>query len=79
MAEALDLVTRDVLLAATTVQYANGKASQSAIISGDNLTLVELRKAVKTLKRANAKPVEDDKFVAIVHPIYLGPRLAMAA
>ncbi len=68
MAEALDLVTRDVLLAATNVQYANGRASQSAVVSGDFLTLTELRKAVKTLKRANAKPAEDGKFVAIVHP-----------
>ena len=68
MAELLDLVTRDVLIAATTVQYANGRASQSAIVSGDFLTLTELRKAIRTLKNNNAQPAEDGKFVAIVHP-----------
>jgi N4-gp56 family major capsid protein len=68
MTELLDLVTRDVLLAATNIQYANGKANSSAIVSGDFLTLVELRKAKKTLKRANAKPVEQGKFVVLGHP-----------
>ncbi len=68
MTELLDLVTRDILIAATNVQYANGRASQSAVISGDFLTLVELRKAKKTLKRQNAQPVEDGKFPVIGHP-----------
>jgi len=68
MSELLDLVTRDVLVASTTLQYANGRANPSLLVSGDFLTLLELRKAVKTLKRNNAKPAEDGKFVAIVHP-----------
>jgi N4-gp56 family major capsid protein len=51
------------------VQYANGKASQSAVISGDFMTLLEIRKAVKTLKRANAKPVPaaGNRFPLLVH------------
>ena len=68
MTELLDLITRDILVAATTIQYANGRASASAVISGDFLNLVELRKAKKTLKRANAKPSEDGKFVVLGHP-----------
>lgn len=68
MTELLDIVTRDVLLAATTIQYANAKASASAIISGDFINLLEFRKAVRTLKGKNAKPVEDGKFVALVNP-----------
>jgi N4-gp56 family major capsid protein len=68
MTELLDIVTRDVLVAATNVQYANGRASSSAVVSGDFLTLVELRKAKRTLKRNNAKAVEDGKFVVIGHP-----------
>ncbi len=68
MSELLELVTRDVLLAATNIQYANGKSSVSGVISGDYLTLVELRKAKRTLKDANAQPVEDGKYVALVHP-----------
>lgn len=67
MTELLDLVTRDVLLAATNIQYANGRTSSSAIISGDFLNLSELRKAKRTLKRANAKPI-DGKFPVIAHP-----------
>ncbi len=67
MTELLDLVTRDILLAATNIQYANGRASASAIVSGDFLNLTELRKAKRTLKRANAKPI-DGKFVVIAHP-----------
>lgn len=68
MGECMELVTRDVLIAATNIQYANGRASASAIVSGDFLNLTELRKAKRTLKRANADPVEDGKFVVIAHP-----------
>jgi len=68
MTDLLDLVTRDVLLGATNLQYANGRASASAVISGDFLNLTELRKAKRTLKRANAEPVEDGKYVVLVHP-----------
>ncbi len=68
MTELLDLVTRDVLLSATNLQYANGRASASAIVSGDFLNLLELRKSKRTLLRANAEPVEDGKFVVLVHP-----------
>ena len=65
MTELLDLRTRDVLLAATNIQYANGRASASAVVSGDFLNLVELRKAKRTLKRSNAEPVEDGKFIVL--------------
>lgn len=68
MHECLDLVTRDVLVAATNIQYANGRAERSLVISGDFLTLVELRKAKRTLKRANAEPIEDGKYVVLGHP-----------
>lgn len=68
MPELLDLVTRDVIIAGTTIQYANGRASQSAIVSGDFLNLVELRKARRTLADANAEPAEAGKWVVIAHP-----------
>lgn len=68
MGELLELVTRDVLLGATNIQYANGRASASAIVSGDFLNLSELRKAKRVLKRANAEPLEEGKFVVIAHP-----------
>lgn len=68
MSELLEIVTRDVLLSATNLQYANGKDSPSGVISGDFLNLVELRKAKRTLKAKNAKPVEDGKYVVLAHP-----------
>ncbi len=40
----------------------------AAVISGDFLNLMELRKAKRTLKDNNAKPVEDGKYVVLVHP-----------
>ena len=67
MTELLDLVTRDVLLGATTIQYANGRAESSLVISGDFLNLSELRKAKRTLKRANAKPI-NGRYPVIGHP-----------
>jgi N4-gp56 family major capsid protein len=68
MAELLDLVTRDLLLTTGNIQYANAKASQSLVISGDNMTLVEIRKGVRTVKRANVSPVLDGRFALLVHP-----------
>lgn len=66
--DTLDQVTRDILAAGTTVQYANGRASRVTVAAGDNLTVLEIRKAVRTLKRNKAKPIEGGDFVAIVEP-----------
>lgn len=68
MTECLDLITRDELLTTTNLQYANGRASVSAVISGDFLNLVELRKAKRTMKRTNTKPLADGNFAVIGHP-----------
>jgi len=64
----LDIITRDVLAAGTTVQYANGRTSRSEITATDLLTVDEVRKAVRTLKRNNVKPVDGRNYVAIVEP-----------
>jgi N4-gp56 family major capsid protein len=42
--------------------------SRITVAAGDNLTVLEIRKAVRTLKRAKAKPVDGGDFVAIVEP-----------
>lgn len=70
MVEALDLFTRDVLVAGTNVQYASTALSRGAVGSGMNLNLAELREAKRTLHALNAKPVpkEDGKFVVAAHP-----------
>ena len=73
MRDALDLVTRDVLVAGTNVQYASVAATRggaSGVGSGMILNLVELRKAKRTLKQNNARPIssEGNKFVVVCHP-----------
>ena len=67
-AQTLDVIARDIILAGTSVQYANGRASRATIAAGDNLTVTEIRKARRTLKRANIKPVAGSDYIAIVEP-----------
>lgn len=66
--DTLDQVVRDILVAGTTVQYAAGRVSRVTVAAGDNLTVNEVRKAVRTLKRNNAKPLDGGDYVAIVEP-----------
>ncbi|UVI31212.1 N4-gp56 family major capsid protein [Paenibacillus spongiae] len=66
--DTLDKVCRDIIASGTSVQYANGKVSRVTVAAGDNLTVVEIRKAVRTLKRNNVKPLEGGDYVAIVEP-----------
>ena len=52
---AVEWVTRDAMNAGTNVQYANGKTARDALTAADKLTTVEIRKAVRTLKKNKAK------------------------
>ena len=64
----LDTVVREVLNGGTNVQYHEGeRASRSAIIATDTLTVKAVRAAVRTLKRQNAETI-DGSFVGIIHP-----------
>lgn len=63
----LDTVTREVINAGTNVQYAGGATARSAITAANVLNVMEVMKAVATLKGQNAKPV-GDSFVAVLHP-----------
>lgn len=70
MKDALDLLTRDVLMAGTNVQYASIAATRggaSGVGSGMFLNLAELREAIRTLKRNNVPPIAGNKYVAIGH------------
>ena len=51
----IEWVTRDAMIATTNVQYANGRTDRSEIESGDVLTVEEIRKAVRTLKKNKAR------------------------
>lgn len=66
--DTIDQLTRDVLAAGTNVQYAAGRVSRVTVAAGDNLTVTEIRKAVRTLKRNKARPIGNKAYIAIVEP-----------
>ena len=64
----MDTVTREIINAGTNVQYGDGTvASRSALTAANKLTVLAIRKAVRTLKRENA-PMINGNYVAIIHP-----------
>ena len=68
---ALDWITRDAMAGGTTIQYAGGRSARNALESTDKLTTLEIRKAVRTLKKNKARPFKrngKDYFIAIVSP-----------
>ena len=73
MAEGLDVVVRDGLSSATTIQYADtatvvGTSGAGAVGSGGFLDAAELREMRRTLRRNGARPVVDGKYVVFIHP-----------
>ena len=52
----IEWVTRDAMCQSTNVQYANGAANRLALTGSDKLTVNEIRKAVRTLKKNKARP-----------------------
>jgi len=54
----LERVTRNAMCAGTNVQYANGRTSRLTIVAGDKLTVLEIRRAARTLKKGDAKMFE---------------------
>lgn len=63
----IDTVVKDIIAAGTNVLYANG-TSTAEVGAANVFTSTIARKAVRALRRANAKPLEGGYFVAIVHP-----------
>lgn len=51
----LDMIVRDAMSATTNIQYAGGQASDDTITATQKLTVGEIRKAVRTLKKAKAR------------------------
>lgn len=51
----IEWVTRDAMCATTNVQYANGKTKRADLTAADKLTVNEVRKAVRTLKKNKAR------------------------
>lgn len=61
----IDTITRDKVYEGTNLQFAGGGSAASKTAK---LTSAEIMKAVRTLKSANAKPMEDGYFVGIIDP-----------
>lgn len=66
-ADTLNRVVRGILFAGTSVQYANGRVSRVTVAAGDVLTVLEIRKAVRSLKRNKARPLDGRNYVAFVN------------
>ena len=72
----VEWITRDAMCAGTNVQYANGKTNRLSLEAGDKLTVTEIRKAVRSLKKAKARmfnnmdggPLRKPHFVCICSP-----------
>ena len=66
-ARSVDVLVREELATCTNVIYANGKTSRAALADTDKITSKELRKAVRTLKKARAQTF-NGWYIAIVGP-----------
>lgn len=66
-AETLDELHRAVLVAGTTVQYANNAVGRSALVATDIMTVAEIREAVLTLRINRARKI-NGYYHAIIHP-----------
>ena len=66
-----DTITRDILQAGTNVMFADhggdGNDERTDLGADDVLTIEDIKKAVRQLKRVNAENIQGN-FVAIVHP-----------
>jgi len=73
MAQVMDnLIQVAAVKAATNRRYSNaasgGTTTHATIAQGDIITETEIRKVVRDLRRASAKPLRDGNFVAVIHP-----------
>ena len=67
-AETFNSLTCDVVAGGTNVQYANGKTSRASLVAGDTITLADIKKAVRTLKKNKARKFKGKHFVCILDP-----------
>lgn len=70
MSDTLDILARNIMLAGTSVQIASTVLSRGALggTTAHRITYAEIREASATLKKQNAKPMVDNKYLAIIHP-----------
>ena len=64
----LDTISREVMNSGTNVQYAEGQVESRAALTGDmKLTVEAIKRAVRFLKKQNAKKI-NGYYYAIIHP-----------
>jgi len=71
--EAINEKVRDILIAGTSVNYANSKSSRTALVTTDTLDLDDILDTVQSLETADA-PMIVEEYVAIISP-YVKTRL----
>lgn len=65
----VDTIDRGVLVAGSSVSYVSTSGSRGGIGSGMRLNTVELLRALRTLERNDARPIQEfGRYAAIVHP-----------
>lgn len=64
----LDTISRNAMHTGTNVQYVGANTSRGTITAENKLDYLEIKKAVRTLRRRNCKPFSDGFYHAIVHP-----------
>lgn len=67
-AQLVDTLIRDTVTSGTNVRYANGKSSRTALEATDTLKGEDVKKAVRDLRKNNAKPFADGYFHAVISP-----------
>jgi N4-gp56 family major capsid protein len=71
MGTLLDWITRNAMAAGASDQFAGGRASAAALTATDKLTIEEVRKAVRTLKKNKARMFTNGKrehFICVCDP-----------
>ncbi len=66
--ETHDTLVRNELFSGATTQFAAARTALTAVTSADLLTVAEVRKAVRTLKKANALTYSDGYFLGKIGP-----------
>lgn len=68
MKDTLDILTRNVLNAGTTVQYVNNATSRGDLISGDHFSYAEIKEAKRTLSRNDAPKISGEFYACVLAP-----------
>lgn len=64
----IDTVVRDIVTAGTNAIYSGSATSTATVAADTNLSSALIKKAVRALRNANAKPVEGGYFIGLVDP-----------